>query len=157
MARSNSHLQPFASSSTTISDGMLPTPIKTPKKKVVPTASRAARALFQDNPDVVDFEPTPRRSRKGKRFNGFSLESFSAEDDQSRGQIQIYTDSRDRVPQIDSSQSNPFVEHDLKGEAPTSRKVARTSKRRKVSGERKKPDPQVAAAIEDDEGMVYVL
>ena len=136
---------------------MLPTPSKTPKKKVVSSANKAARVLFQDNPTMVDFEPSPKRNRKSKRYNGFSLESFSAEDDQNRGQIQIYTDSRDRVPQVDASQSNPFVDHELNGEKTGSRRIAGTTKRRKVSEERSKIDPQVAAALEDDEGMVYVL
>jgi hypothetical protein len=156
MARSKAHLQPFASSSTIISDGMLPTPVKTPKKKVVAKANNAARALFQEHPDVLDLEPTPRRNRKNKRYNGFSLESFSAEDE-SRGQIQIFTDSRDTVPQVDHGRSNPFVDHEMNGEQSSSRKVAGTTKRRKVSGEKKKVDPQVAAAIQEDEGMVYVL
>ena len=135
---------------------MLPTPVKTPKKKVISTTNGAARALFQDNPGVVEFELISKRNRKSKRYNGFSLESFSAEDDQSRRQIQIYTDSRDMVPQVDNRPSNPFVDHKMNDEASTSRKVG-ASKRRKVSGERKKVDPQVEAAIEDDEGMVYVL
>ncbi|KAJ9610520.1 hypothetical protein H2200_005297 [Cladophialophora chaetospira] len=154
MARSKTHLQP--SSSTTISDGMLPTPVKTPRKKAVNKANNAARALFQDNHAMVEFEPSPRKNRKGKRYNGFSLESFSAENADG-GQIQIYTDSRDKVPVPDTGRSNPFVEHSVNGETSTSRKVAGTSKRRKVSGEKKKIDPQVAAAIEEDDGMVYVF
>ncbi len=136
---------------------MLPTPVKTPKKKVVNKASKAARALFQDNSDMVDFAPSPRKVRKGKRFNGFSLESFSAENEGGSSQIQIYTDSRDRVPQADGNQTNPFVEEDMNGETSTGRKVAGTSKRRKVSREKVKVDSQVAAAIEEDDGMVYVL
>jgi hypothetical protein len=157
MPRTKAHLQAIASSSTTFSDGMLPTPVKTPKKKVAPATNKTARVLFQDNSTIADFEPSPKRNRKSKRYNGYSLERFSAEDDQSRGQIQIYTDSRDRIPQVDGSQSNPFVDHGVNGETSTSRKIAGTSKRRRVSGEQKKVDPQVAAAIEDDEGMVYVL
>ena len=140
---------------------MLPTPVKTPKKKVVTKANKAARALFQDNTlnptDVVEFEPSLRRSRKSKRYNGFSLESFSAEDNGRRGQIQIYTDSRDKIPQADKTTSNPFIENKTDGEASTSRKVSGTSKRRKVSGGKKNLDPQVEEAIEKDEGMVYVL
>ncbi|OAP63420.1 hypothetical protein AYL99_02647 [Fonsecaea erecta] len=158
---SKSHLQPFASSSTTISDGMLPTPVKTPKKKMIPKASNAARALFQDNTlsanHLVDFEPSPKRNRKSKRYNGFSLESFTVGNDDSRGQVQIYTDSRDRVPHVDNSESNPFIERSMNGETSSSRKIAGTSKRRKVSGERKKLDPQVEEAIEKDDGMVYVF
>jgi hypothetical protein len=136
---------------------MLPTPIKTPKKNVAHKATKAARALFQDNLDAAAIEPSPRRNRKAKRYNGFSLESFTAEEVEGGGQIQIYTDSRDRVPQVDNSQSNPFIDHDVKLEPAISRPVAGTSKRRKVSEEGKRIDPQVAAAIEEDEGMVYVL
>lgn len=157
---SKSHLQPFPSSTTTISEGMLPTPVKTPKKKMVPSVNAAARALFQDPVQTatnsMKFEPSPRKSRKNKRYNGFSLESFAAEDDGSRGQIQIFTDSRDRVPQADDSKANPFVEQNMNGESSSTCKVRGTSKRRKVSGE-KKLDPQVEEAIRDDEGMVYVL
>jgi hypothetical protein len=107
--------------------------------------------------DVAEIEPSPRRNRKNKRHNGFSLESFSVEEGgSSRGQIQIFTDSRDRVPQMDKSKSNPFVEHGLDNDVSSTHKVAGTSKRRKVSGD-KKLDPQVEEAIEKDEGMVYVL
>lgn len=127
---------------------------------MVSKVNGTARALFQDpthvSSDLADIEPSPRRNRKTKRYNGFSLESFSGEADGSRGQIQIFTDSRDRVPQIDKSKSNPFVESAMDNQASSSRKVAGTVKRRKVSGE-KKLDPQVEEAIHKDEGMVYVL
>lgn len=157
---SKSHLQPLASSSTTISDGMLPTPVKTPKKKLIPKASTAARALFQDSTQnttsVIGGDPSPRRNRKNKRYNGFSLESFSAGDEDGRDQIQIFTDSRDMVPQADKTKTNPFLEHHVNGETSSTKKVAGTTKRRKISGERKL-DPQVEEAIRQDEGMVYVL
>jgi len=45
----------------------------------------------------------------------------------------------------------------MNGEMSTSRKVGGTSKRRKVSSDKKKLDPQVEQAIEQDEGMVYVF
>lgn len=141
---------------------MLPTPVKTPKKKPVTKVNNAARALFQDNaPDpggLVEFQPHPKRNRKSKRYNGFSLESFTAAEEVGQGQIQIFTDSRDRVPQIDMAESNPFIEREMNGETATSHKITGTSKRRKVSEAKKtKVDPQVADAIEEDEGMVYVL
>lgn len=127
---------------------------------MVSKVTGAARALFQDSThaatDLAAIEPSPRRSRKKKRYNGFSLESFSAGDDSSRGQIQIFTDSRDRVPQVDKSKANPFTEDNMDNAASSVRKVTGTSKRRKVSGG-KKPDPQVEEAIRKDEGMVYVL
>jgi hypothetical protein len=139
---------------------MLPTPVKTPRKKMVPKVNGTARALFQDPTnlasDLADIEPSPRRNRKTKRYNGYSLESFSAEADGPRGKIQIFTDSRDRVPQVDKRKANPFVETTMDNQTSSSRKVVGTVKRRKVNGG-KKLDPQVEEAIHKDEGMVYVL
>jgi hypothetical protein len=158
MSRSKAQLHSFASSSTMITNNMLPTPVKTPKKKIIPNATQAARALFQDhNSELREVDPSPRRNRKAKRYNGFSLESFSVEDEVGHGGIAIYTDSRDRVPKADRTTSNPFVEKITKGEPTATHKVAGTSKRRKVSGQPKKMDPQVQEAIEKDDGMVYVL
>ena len=97
--------------------------------------------------------PTPRKGRKGQRYNGFTLESFSAEDNGAR--FQVFTDSRDKVPELDVDEDNPFIDQPTHNEGPPKR-VARTSKRRKVNGEAKK-DPQVADAIDRDDGMVYVL
>ncbi|KAK4942060.1 hypothetical protein LTR10_018096 [Elasticomyces elasticus] len=151
-----SHFQSFASSSTMISDGMLPTPVKTPKKKEVSKVNGTARALFQDPAQITAEPPSSRKGRKNKRYNGFSLESFSAGDNQTGGNIQIFTDSRDRVPQPDRSKANPFVESTMDETASSSQKVAKTAKRRKVSVE-KKIDPQVEEAIANDEGMVYVF
>ena len=159
--KSSSHLQPQSSSTSTILDGMLPTPVKTPKKKkTIANATTTARALFQDPAQMATqtapVQPSPRRSRKSQRFNGFSLESFSAQDDASRGQIQIYTDSRDRVPQLDNNKANPFVERKRDRESMSPQKAMVTSKRRKISTETK-ADRQVREAIDKDEGMVYVL
>lgn len=158
--KSSSHLQPQPSSTTTILDGMLPTPVKTPKKKTIANATTTARALFQDSAHmathVAPVQPSPRRSRKSQRFNGFSLESVAAQDDATRGQIQIYTDSRDRVPHVDSSEANPFIERKRGRESTSPQKFVGTSKRRKVSAATR-VDPQVTEAIDKDDGMVYVL
>jgi hypothetical protein len=158
--KSNSHHQPQPSSTTTILDGMLPTPVKTPKKKTIANATTAARALFQDPAQmathVAPVQPSPRRSRKSQRFNGFSLESFSAQDDGARGQIQIYTDSRDRVPQVDTTEANPFIERKRGRESTSPPKFVGASKRRKVSAATR-VDRQVTEAIDNDDGMVYVL
>lgn len=105
---------------------------------------------------VAPVQPSPRRSRKSQRFNGFSLESFSAQDDATHGQIQIYTDSRDRVPQLDNTNTNPFVERKRDRESLSPQKSVVTSKRRKISSETR-VDPQVREAIDQDDGMVYVL
>lgn len=139
---------------------MLPTPVKTPQKKMPPKVRGAARALFQDAthnvPAPQELAPSPRRSRRNKRYNGFSLESFSVEDGGGQGQIQIFTDSRDALPQLDTSISNPFMTRAVNAEDSSTRKVPGTVKRRKVSGQNRM-DPQVEEAIRKDEGMVYVL
>jgi hypothetical protein len=134
----------------------IPTPVKTPKKKLVPNVNAAARALFQDpNGDTELIAPSPRRGRKNKRYNGFSLESFKAEEDHG-APVQIFTDSRDKVPEVDTSESNPFIDQPAIGDGSRTKRLAGGTKRRKVTGERR-VDPQVAAAIKNDEGMVYVL
>lgn len=134
---------------------MLPTPVKTPKQKALPQMS-GARVLFQDQPAIGDgVFPSPRKGRKNKRYNGFSLESFHADEEDGRGPIEIFTDSRDRVPQVDESENNPFVDQPARSVA-ISRSATGPSKRRKISIENRK-DTQVEDAISKDEGMVYVL
>jgi hypothetical protein len=146
----------FLSSTTVMADGMLPTPVKTPRKKNVPSVNAAARALFQDQPILGEEVTTnSRRGRKGRRYNGFTLESFSA-GEEAPTNVEIFTDSRDNVPQLDTSEENPFIDHPSKAEGSSSRRVAGTSKRRKVSGEQK-TDSQIQQAVDNDEGMIYVL
>ena len=146
----------FLSSTTIMADGMLPTPVKTPRKKNIPSVNAAARALFQDQPILGEEVTTnSRRGRTGRRYNGFTLESFTA-GEEAPASIQIFTDSRDNVPQLDTSEENPFIDHPTKPEGSSSRRVAGTSKRRKVSGEQQ-IDPHVQQAIDNDEGMIYVL
>ena len=140
-----------------MTEGMLPTPVKTPRKKAVPGFQAAARVLFQDqNQEGAEQVMSPaKRSRKNKRHNGFSLESFAAQDNDEGSKVQIFTDSRDALPEIDKSVSNPFLEQSNKAPAAT-KKLPGGSKRRKISGPAIK-DAQVSEAIDRDEGMVYVL
>lgn len=146
----------YLSATTIISEGMLPTPVKTPQKKHIAKSTMAARVLFQDQLNPA--QSSPRKQTK-KRHNGFSLERDVTPNDE----VAVFTDSRDQVPHLDESPSNPFYS------APKSKKrtfmsndepnvTPGPSKRRKVSPkEPKKLDPQVEEAIENDEGMVYVL
>ena len=132
----------------------IPTPVKTPKKRTVPNFNPAARALFQDaNGESELMAPSPRRGRKDKRYNGFSLESFKAEE-QNGGRVQIFTDNRDKVPELDTAESNPFIDPPVDGTR--TKRLAGGSKRRKVSAPAH-VDAQVKQAIKKDEGMVYVL
>jgi len=147
------------SATTIISEGMLPTPVKTPQKNRVAKSTMAAKALFQDHSNAA--LQSPRKNQK-RRHNGFSLESFS-EDAPSQDPIQIHVDSRDQLPEVDASIDNPFYtapsSESRKRAAPTRPKMAGPSKRRKTSAEQEKRplDPQVEEAINKDEGMVYIL
>ena len=153
---SSSQQQSFLSNSTVMAEGMLPTPVKTPRKKVVSNVRAAGRALFQEHPNASDeIMPTPKKNRKSKRYNGFSLESIATGDEAGTG-VKIFTDSRDNVPELDLSEENPFVDRPSEETASSAKCVTGTSKRRKLIAERKR-DPQVDEAIRHDGGMVYVL
>lgn len=133
---------------------MLPTPVKTPKKKNISDLKTAPRALFQDSATIEEMAASPHKSRKTKRYNGYSLESFRAEHDDT-DDVQIFTDNRDKIPEVDDSPSNPFIDHSNDDDS-LAKKVAGTSKRRKVTAP-KPVDAQVKEAIRKDDGMVYVL
>ncbi|KAI0459109.1 hypothetical protein F5B21DRAFT_457254 [Xylaria acuta] len=81
------------------------TPAKTPHKQPnakTEAASRAmARRLFAPEEDIM---PTPKR--KAKKYTGLTLDSFRAEDVEE--DIEIFTDSRDHLPQVDDTVENPF-------------------------------------------------
>lgn len=148
----STHLkQPFLHEfRTTITNGMLPTPAKTPRKKAVGDVSAASRTLFPSS-------STPGRGKKGKKPSAFSLDCFGDEPSGSRTRIEIYTDSRDRIPEVHEHEGNPFYKKpDEKTAATVTRNSAvRPSRRRMV--EEVKRDKEVEEAFERDDGMVYVL
>jgi len=156
---SHQHNPSHLSATTIFPAGMLPTPVKTPQKDRLAKPTMAARALFQDHSSAT--LESPRKTQK-RRHNGFSLESFS-EDASSQDPVQIHVDSRDQLPELDTSTDNPFYTAPSaeikKRAAPPRQKMAGPSKRRKVSTEQEKRplDPQVEDAIDKDEGMVYIL
>ncbi|KAF2007083.1 hypothetical protein P154DRAFT_597556 [Amniculicola lignicola CBS 123094] len=131
---------------------MLPTPAKTPRKRALQTEeslSSTSRVLFQDRPATIsDIVPVPRRGRKSRK-DLFSLDSFGDHMDEDEGGIQIYTDSKERVPEIDEDDENPFITKKGKGKA----KVAATPKPRKVDPETAKMEE----AASRNEGMIYLF
>ncbi|KAL4928408.1 uncharacterized protein BDV17DRAFT_95985 [Aspergillus undulatus] len=119
----------------TMTEGMLPTPAKTPRKKHVDNAGSTARVLF----------PPSSGQKKKKKQTGFSLDSFT--DDPSQGDsIQVYTDSRDRIPEVDESEENPFYQ-----KPSTS---ANSCPSRRTTRDR---DKEVDEALKREDGMVYVF
>lgn len=86
--------------------------------------------------------PTPRKSRKTK--NLFTLESFANAEETSE-KIQIFTDSKERIPERDDEEDNPFITKKGKGKAKA------TPQKSKARSE------QVQETIDRDEGMVYLF
>jgi hypothetical protein len=128
--------------------GMLPTPAKTPKKRVVhdETLTSTARVLFPGRPATVEEAmPTPRKGRKCMK-NVFTLESFAEQMDETE-KIEIYTDSRERIPTHDDEEDNPFVTKKGKGKAKA------TLKTRKIDAK----TAQMEEAVNREEGMIYIL
>ena len=144
-----------------LSDGRaaeaLPTPAKTPRKKsgqAAPGLKSTARILFPSRNDNVDeVMPSPQKKR-AKKYKGFSLDSFAADHDEN-DKIAIFTDSKDRVPELDNDEENPFLALPAKlppNTTPGEGQVRRMSKRRRIAH-----DAEVEETIKRDEGMIYVL
>lgn len=133
------------------SNGMLPTPDKTPKKRPTQAAagiSSIARNLFPIRPESIE-EVMPSPRKKGTKYKGFTMDSFGAEEE---APIQIFTDSSERIPEVDMSADNPFYNASAVLPEPTKR----ASKRRKltVPGE---GEQTIEQAGRRDDGLVYVL
>ena len=140
--------------------GLLPTPVSLPRKKDIPQreVQAAARVLFPPRPDHIDDAmPTPRKNRRGKKNVGFSLYSSMEEDgDDSASKVQIYTDSRDKVPELVSQEDNPFLENVQNRVGGDDQVLGRSSRKRRQPRE-VRTNPHIEKAFNHDKGMVYVL
>jgi len=122
--------------------GMLITPAKTPQKP--PTKeTRAkihavARSLFSESETV----PTPRKARGHE-----SLDTLTGESQEQT--IQIYTDSNERIPEVDKSEMNPFYRN---GSVATN--SASHSETIEIPGEGK---VSIDEAVRREDGIVYTL
>lgn len=132
---------------STLTNGMLPTPAKTPRKKAVGDVSNATRTLFPSS-------STSGRNKKGRKATGFSLTDLSDDMSGSRqSKIEIYTDSRDRIPELHESKGNLFYKKPSNTE--TARKSESRSARKGKTNEKR--DEEVGEALKRDDGMFYVL
>lgn len=133
--------------------GMLPTPAKTPRKRSMQTEESlgpTARVLFPNRPATLDeVMPTPRKSRKLMK-NFSTLESFAQQNGESSEKIEIFTDSKERIPAHDDSEDNPFVVKKSKGKKKA--KATRPKSRRLDERSQKMND-----AVDRDAGMVYIF
>lgn len=130
--------------------GMLMTPAKTPQRppneKVKAKVKSVARNLFHSDEEEV--MPSPRKVRT-QTDNPDSFYSGDA----AETSFQIFTDSHERIPEVDNSVDNPFYV----GPNPTTPEAPRRrSKRNTVSipGEGKVP---IDEAIRREDGMLIVF
>lgn len=78
------------------------------------------------------------------------------EDAHSQANIQIYTDSKDKVPELDPTKDNPFYEPPEQQPPPPEPSKGRSSRKRKAAptAEDRK---EIKDAFDRKEGIVYVL
>lgn len=155
MSQQKSAAKPAA----TLPGRMLPTPAKTPKKqtdeKTEVGIQKIARNLFPSDTDAIRSS-----TRKKKKYSGLTLDSFTAEDIESP--IKIFTDSHERIPELDTSEENPFYNATASAIAPAAPACApeapkRRSPRQKtvtIPGEGEVP---IDDAVSRSDGIVYVF
>jgi len=132
--------------------GLLPTPAKTPSRKHPSAENEANIAAFARNLFHGDNEASlDTKKKRAKKYSGLTLDSFTALDDEDP--IKIFTDSHDRVPEVDEDADNPF--YSGRAAAPVE-PTKRRSKRSKVTipGEGR---ATVEEATRREDGLVYVL
>lgn len=134
---------------------MLPTPVKTPRKKQLRPAASTARVLFSVRPETVE-EVMPRSRKAGRRRRPFSLGDSMAEDDtHSESNIQIFTDSKERIPELDMSKDNPFYDHPSPSQ--TSEQPGKSRSKKKKETSTVQENKEIREAFNHEEGIVYVL
>lgn len=151
---SKSQQKPQGSTTSSRSTGMLPTPTRTPRKQPNEQAAGGVNAVARNLFPSEDMAAsTPKK--KAKKYSGLMLDSFMAEDAEEA--IPIFTDSRDRIPEVDASADNPFYGVASQAVAQQPEPAKRRSRRGKhvtIPGEGKHT---VEDAVKRDDGMVYVL
>ncbi|KAL9092591.1 MAG: hypothetical protein Q9165_004395 [Trypethelium subeluteriae] len=133
----------------------LPTPSKTPRKKHGPSQaafSSTSRVLFSNRPATIEETmPTPKKGKHARKSSAFGLDgSMDDQDLDTSDSIEIYTDSKERMPVKDQDTDNPFVNH---GEQPQPKNKGSGKRRRGQSSS----DRRMDEAVENGEGMIYVF
>lgn len=134
---------------------MLPTPAKTPRKKDLRKTAEfqsAARVLFPTRLENVEEAMPTKKSRRARKNVGFSLDG-PGENEQPESRIQIFTDSKEKLPELDLSESNPFV--DRPGETESLEPQKSTEHRGRSTPV--KTDARIENTFNHEKGMIYVL
>lgn len=135
----------------------LPTPAKTPARKHTDQSAKEvnaiARNLFGKQKEIHQTETeqplSPKKTRTKRSNNGISLDSFEIHDEEAS--IEIFTDSENRLPEVDASTENPF--YGESGIAASAAPVRRSSRHRKSAVEKE----IVEEKLKRDDGLLYVL
>ncbi|KAL7925245.1 hypothetical protein ACQKWADRAFT_285445 [Trichoderma austrokoningii] len=126
---------------------MLPTPSKTPQKPPTSKESAEIQSLGRKLFPAEDADVSSPRKRRSKKFSSIALEGFRAEAEED---IEIFTDSRERIPKKDASKMNPFVGNAASAE-PSKR---RTKRKVMIPGEGAQ---SIDEAARRDDGLIYVF
>lgn len=118
---------------------MIPTPRKTPLKNTQKSTSRNIQFRLQDTESLL---PTP-----SKRRQRITLESPDASP--AAPDVPIFNDSQDRVPDMDTSEKNPFV-----GPRQPAQPRSRRPRRKYAMTEEER---EMDEAVKNDEGLIYTL
>ena len=95
--------------------------------------------------------PTPRKSKHSRKHSAYGLDgSVDEHDADASDNVEIYTDSKERVPVKDQDEENPFVH----GDEQSVGKIKRPSKRRRGQSS---SDKRMEEAVGRGEGLLYVL
>ncbi|KAE8557145.1 hypothetical protein EYB25_001851 [Talaromyces marneffei] len=128
---------------------LLPTPAKTPRhQKSVGNFGAAARSLF---PNASSSSQT----KSTKKPSGFSLDSFHEDSTSNNSSIEIFTDSRDRIPVANKRLDNPFLS---KSEPKmSSDSEIPKAKRQRVASRHVAPEIDPKEAVKRTDGMLYTF
>ncbi|KAI8960464.1 hypothetical protein F5Y11DRAFT_267222 [Daldinia sp. FL1419] len=145
--------KPKASTATSRAATMFPTPAKTPRKQPDEKSQANVRAIARSLFSETDAIATPKK-RKSKKYTGLTLDSFTAENVDEP--IEIFTDTRDRIPEADDTAANPFYEKQPASPSvePKSPKKRSQGKLISVPGEGKLPLDEV---LQRKDGIIYVF
>lgn len=132
----------------------LPTPAKTPARKHTEQSEKEvhaiARNLFGKQKETQTEQPlSPKKTRAKRSNNGISLDTFDIHDE--GASIEIFTDSENRLPEVDSSTENPF--YGETGIAASAAPVRRSSRHKKSAVEKE----MVEEKLKRDDGLLYVF
>lgn len=98
----------------------------------------------------------PRSRKAGRKRRSFFLSDSMADDDtHSESNIQIFTDSKERLPELDTTKENPFYDNPSVPQTSEEHDKSRGKKKKGISAVMENQD--IHDAFDHEEGMVYVL